>query len=214
MSLDDYLHGRDERSQRERKMRAEGRLPDGQSLTLKWPVLHAGATPAFDPATWSFRVGGLVEKPYTLTWEELRALPAVDVTRDFHCVTRWSRFDNRWTGVRASAVLERAGPRPEATHVMVVGEVDGERYGYGANLALDDVLRDDVLFAWAHDGAALEPDHGGPLRLVVPHLYAWKSVKWARGVIVMDEDRLGYWERRGYHERGDPWKEERLRTLA
>jgi DMSO/TMAO reductase YedYZ molybdopterin-dependent catalytic subunit len=97
---------------------------------------------------------------------------------------------------------------------MVVGEVDGERYGYGANLALGDVGRDDVLLAWAHDGTALPPDHGGPLRLVVPHLYAWKSVKWARGMVVMDEDRLGYWERRGYHERGDPWKEERLRSLA
>jgi DMSO/TMAO reductase YedYZ molybdopterin-dependent catalytic subunit len=194
-------------------MRAAGRLPAGQSLTLKWPVLHAGAVPVFDPATWSFRVGGLVEKPSTWSWDELRAMPAVEVTRDFHCVTRWSRFDNLWAGVGARTLLDRVVLQPSATHVMVVGEVDGERYGYGANLALQDFLRDDVLFAWSHDGRPLDPDHGGPLRLVVPHLYAWKSVKWARGIVVMDEDRLGYWERRGYHERGDPWKEERLRRV-
>ena len=209
----DDERGLDERRRLEKKMRAEGRLPPGQSLTLKWPVLHAGATPAFDPDAWTFRVGGHVDRSFTLRWPELQDLPAVEVTRDFHCVTRWSRFDHRWQGVLVRTLLDRAGLQPAATHVMVVGEVGGERYGYGANLALDDVLRDDVLLAWSHDGAPLEPDHGGPLRLIVPHLYAWKSVKWARGIVVMDEDKAGYWERRGYHDRGDPWKEQRTRRV-
>jgi DMSO/TMAO reductase YedYZ molybdopterin-dependent catalytic subunit len=213
MTLDRYLRGGDPRAVQERRFRAEGRLPAGQSLTLKWPVLHAGDEPAFDAATWTFRVGGLVESPFTLSWADFKALPGVAVTSDFHCVTRWSRMDNRWEGVGFRTLLARAKAQAAATHVMVVGHLGEERYGYSANLALADLDRDDVLFAWAHDGAPLHVEHGGPLRLVVPHLYAWKSVKWARGLVFMDEDRLGYWERRGYHARGDPWREERLASL-
>ena len=210
MGLDDYLQGRDERAVRERRMRAEGRLPPGQSLTLKWPVLHDGEVPAFDPATWDFRVGGLVEEPAVLTWKGFTALPRAEVVSDFHCVTRWSTFDNRWEGVPARAVLERVRPRKEATHVMVVGHKGETRYGYSTNLPLADLDRPDVLFVLRHDGADLPAEHGGPLRLLVPHLYAWKSAKWVRGLIFMDADKPGYWERGGYHMRGDPFREERF----
>jgi DMSO/TMAO reductase YedYZ molybdopterin-dependent catalytic subunit len=209
MSLDDYLKGQDPRRQTERAMKEAGRLPPGQSLTLKWPVLHAGDVPAFDPATWDFRVGGLVETPLALSWVELLALPRVTVTSDFHCVTRWSRFDNRWEGIAFREILARVRPRSQASHVMVLGHRGDVRYGYSTNLPLSDVDRDDVLFALRHDDADLEPEHGGPLRLVVPHLYAWKSAKWVRGVIFMDADRAGYWEKLGYHMRGDPFQEER-----
>ncbi|PYQ52411.1 MAG: sulfite oxidase-like oxidoreductase [Acidobacteria bacterium] len=210
MALDDYLHGKDERAVRERKMRAEGRLPPGQSLTLKWPVLHEGEVPRFDPATWDFRVGGLVEHPLTLSWPEFTALPRVEVTSDFHCVTRWSTFDNHWEGVPVRAVLERVRPRPEATHVMVCGHKGEMRYGYTTNLPLADLDRPEPLFVLRHDSHDLAPEHGGPLRLVVPHLYAWKSAKWVRGLIFMDADKAGYWERAGYHMRGDPFREERF----
>src|SRR6186997_2165562 len=139
MALDDYIHGRDERAVLERKMRAEGRLPPGQSLTLKWPVLHDGEVPDFDPAKWDFRVGGLVEDPLSVTWPELLALPRKEVKSDFHCVTRWSTFDNRWEGVPVPAVLERARPQREDTHVMVCGHKGDARYGYTTNLPLADL---------------------------------------------------------------------------
>jgi len=210
MALDDYIHGRDERAVLERKMRQEGRLPPGQSLTLKWPVLHDGEVPDFDAAKWDFRVGGLVDDPLSLTWPELLALPRKEVTSDFHCVTRWSTFDNRWEGVPVPAVLERARPQREATHVMVCGHKGDARYGYTTNLPLADLDRPDVLLALRHNGEDLDPEHGGPLRLVVPHLYAWKSAKWVRGLILMDADKPGYWERAGYHMRGDPFAEERF----
>jgi DMSO/TMAO reductase YedYZ molybdopterin-dependent catalytic subunit len=210
MSLDDYLHGRDDRAVRERKMRAEGRLPPGQSLSLKWPVLHDGEVPSFDPATWDFRVGGLVGQPLTLSWPELLALPRARVTTDFHCVTRWSTFDNRWEGVPVRAILERVKPRPEATHVMVCGHKGETRYGYTTNLPLSDLDRPECLLVLRHNEADLEPEHGGPLRLLVPHLYAWKSAKWVRGFVFMDADKPGYWERAGYHMRGDPFAEERF----
>jgi DMSO/TMAO reductase YedYZ molybdopterin-dependent catalytic subunit len=210
MALDDYLQGRDERAVRERRMRAEGRLPPGQSLSLKWPVLHDGEVPSFDPASWDFRVGGLVESPLVLTWAEFTALPQVELTSDFHCVTRWSTFDNRWQGVPMRAVLERARPRPEATHVMVAAHKGETRYGYTTNLPLADLDRPDVLLVLRHNGRPLEPEHGGPLRLLVPHLYAWKSAKWVRGLIFMDADKPGYWEKAGYHMRGDPFQEERF----
>lgn len=210
MALDDYLHGRDDRAVRERKMRAEGRLPPGQSLTLKWPVLHDGDVPTFDAATWDFRVGGLVSQPLILSWSDFLALPRTEVTSDFHCVTRWSKFDNHWEGIPVRALLERVRPQGEATHVMVVGHKGETRYGYSTNLPLADLDRPDVLFALRHDGAPLDPEHGGPVRLVVPHLYAWKSAKWVRGMIFMDADKPGYWERGGYHMRGDPFAEERF----
>ena len=210
MGLDDYLKGRDPRAVRERAMRVEGRLPPGQALTLKWPVLHDGDVPAFDPATWDFRVGGLVEQPVTLSWTEFTALPRTVVTSDFHCVTRWSTFDNRWEGVPVRAILDRVRPQAEGTHVMVVGHKGEGRYGYSTNLPRSDLGRPDALFALRHDGADLPAEHGGPLRLVVPQLYAWKSAKWVRGMIFMDADKPGYWERAGYHMRGDPFREERF----
>ena len=210
MALDDYVHGRDERATRERTMRAAGRLPPGQSLTLKWPVLHDGEVPTFDPATWDFRVGGLVLSPLTLSWSAFTSLPHVEVTSDFHCVTRWSRFDNRWEGVSVREVLSRARPRPEASHVMVLGHKGEQRYGYSTNLPLADFDRAENLFVLQHDGAPLHPEHGGPLRLVVPHLYAWKSAKGVRGLLFMEADKPGYWARAGYHMRGDPFREERF----
>jgi DMSO/TMAO reductase YedYZ molybdopterin-dependent catalytic subunit len=145
-----------------------------------------------------------------LTWPELLALPRKEVTSDFHCVTRWSTFDNRWEGVPLPAVLERARPQREATHVMVCGHKGEARYGYTTNLPLADLDRPDVLLVLRNHGQDLDPEHGGPLRLVVPHLYAWKSAKWVRGLILMDADKPGYWERAGYHMRGDPFAEERF----
>lgn len=193
-----------ERKTLENRARAEGRLPPGQSLTLKWPVLHYGSVPQFDPAKWDFKISGEVESPVRLGWEEFRALPRTEVTSDFHCVTRWSRLDNRWTGVPFTEVLKLVTRKPGAEFVLVLAEE-----GYTANVPLRDLLRPEVLFAFDHDGEPLTGEHGGPLRLIVPHLYAWKSVKWVRGFMLLDEDRLGFWERNGYHAYGDPWKEER-----
>lgn len=190
-------------------MKDAGRLPPGQSLTLKWPVLHAGDVPTFDPDAWDFRVGGLVATPLALRWPEFLQLPRVELVADFHCVTRWSRFDNHWEGVALREILARVAPEPAATHVMALGHRGDVRYGYSTNLPLADVDRPEVLLALRHDGSDLTPEHGGPLRLVVPHLYAWKSAKWIRGLIFMDADRAGYWENLGYHMRGDPFHEER-----
>jgi DMSO/TMAO reductase YedYZ molybdopterin-dependent catalytic subunit len=192
------------RREKEKRARAEGRLPPGQSLTIKWPVLHYGRVPQFNPAAWDFKISGLVEKPLRFTWDEFGALPQIESASDFHCVTRWSRLDNRWRGVRFGEALGRAKAKPEATHVLILAEE-----GYTSNIPLPDLLRPDVLFAFEHDGEPLSADHGGPLRLIVPHLYAWKSVKWVRGVMLLDHDRLGFWERNGYHAYGDPWKEQR-----
>src|SRR6266403_5011454 len=178
MALFDGLR---DRRELEKKAKAEGRLPPGQSLTLKWPVLHYGSVPVFDAAKWDFKISGLVEAPLRLTWEEFRALPQVDSTSDFHCVTRWSRLDNRWKGVRFTDVVERAKAKPEGEYVLVLAEE-----GYTSNIPLKDLLRADVLFAFEHDGEPLTAEHGGPLRLIVPHLYAWKSVKWVRGFLLLD----------------------------
>jgi len=210
MALDKYLRGEDDRQLLQKRMASAGRLPPGQSATIKWPVLHEGDVPAFDPKTWDFRAGGLVEEPLELSYDAFLALPKVEDVSDFHCVTKWSTFDNRWEGVPFREILRRVRPRPEATHVMVLGHVGPARYGYSTNAALSDLDRDDVLFAYRHDGKDLEPEHGGPLRLVVPHLYAWKSTKWVRGLIFMDADKAGYWERLGYHMHGDPFREERF----
>jgi DMSO/TMAO reductase YedYZ molybdopterin-dependent catalytic subunit len=193
-----------ERKQKELEMKEAGRLPPGQALTLKWPVLHRGSVPRFDPERWDFRVTGLVEHPLQLSWQEFEQLPRIKITRDFHCVTRWSRFDNLWEGVAFREVIVRARPKPEVHYVLVHGE-----QGYAANIPLADLDRDDVLFATHHDGQPLSPDHGYPVRLIVPHLYGWKSVKWVRGLEFFDRDVLGFWERNGYHRRGDPWKEQR-----
>jgi len=194
-----------ERKELENRMRAEHRLPPGQSATLKWPVLHYGSIPHFDPATWDFRLWGLVENPLRLSWAEFNALPKTAVTRDFHCVTRWSRFDNHWEGVGFREVLRLVRLKPGAAYVLVHAE-----QGYTANVPLADLDRDDVLFATQHDGQPLTPEHGYPLRLVVPHLYGWKSVKWVRGLEFGDRDVAGFWEQNGYHMHGDPWKEQRF----
>ena len=209
-SFEKYLRGEDDRRVLERRMKAEGRLPPGQSLTLKWPVLHTGAVPDFDRATWDFKAGGLVETPLQIDHATFMALPQVEVVSDFHCVTRWSTFDNRWEGVAFCEILSRVRPRPEASHVMVLGHAGETRYGYSTNLPLADLDRPEVLLACRNDGRDLEPDHGWPLRLVVPHLYAWKSCKWVRGLIFMEGDKPGYWERLGYHMRGDPFQEQRF----
>ena len=180
------------------------RLPPGQVLTAKWPVLTYGETPRVDLKDWRFRLFGLVDRERTLTWDEFRALPRVERTSDIHCVTRWSRFDNRWEGVSAQEIVTLAAPLPQARFVMVHGYGD-----YTTNLSLEALLGNEVLFADRHDGAPLEPDHGGPLRLVVPGHYFWKSAKWANGLEFMERDRAGFWERNGYHMHGDPWAEER-----
>ena len=193
-----------ERKARERQMKDEGRLPPGQSLTLKWPVLHYGSVPRFDPATWDFRVYGLVESPLTLDWAEFNALPGFEHTSDFHCVTRWSRFDNHWRGVAVREILRRAVPLPPAKFVLVHAE-----QGFTANVPLADLDREEVLLATHHDGQPLCAEHGFPLRLIVPHLYGWKSVKWVRGLEVLDHDVAGFWEQNGYHMYGDPFKEQR-----
>jgi DMSO/TMAO reductase YedYZ molybdopterin-dependent catalytic subunit len=199
----------DERKRKEAEMREQHRLPPGQALTLKWPVLHYGAVPCFDPSKWDFRIGGAVEKNVRLTWEEFNRLPKMEVTRDFHCVTRWSRFDNHWSGVAFREVLKLVTPFLGADYLLVHGE-----QGYTANIPLADLDRDDVLFATGHDGVALTPEHGYPLRLIVPHLYAWKSVKWVRGLELLDHDIPGFWEQNGYHIYGDPWKQQRFDSNA
>jgi DMSO/TMAO reductase YedYZ molybdopterin-dependent catalytic subunit len=180
------------------------RVPPGQTLTEKWPVLTYGLTPRFDPKRWTFRCFGLVEHELTLTWDDVRALPRVELTSDVHCVTRWSRLDNRWEGVHIRELVRRAQPKPEARFVMVHADPD-----YTTNLPLEDLVDDDVLLALKHDGRDLEPDHGGPVRLVVPKLYFWKSAKWVRALEFLDVNPPGFWEQNGYHMHADPWKDER-----
>lgn len=180
------------------------RLPPGQVLTIKWPVLHYGLVPSVDLKTWSFEISGLVERPFALTWDELLALPRKTVICDMHCVTTWSRFDNTFEGVPVQALLQRAGVKPEATFVLVSAEQD-----FTTNLPLADLDRPDNLIALKHDGDWLTPEHGGPARLLVPHLYLWKSAKWLRGLTLLDQDVPGFWEQNGYHMHGDPWTEER-----
>jgi DMSO/TMAO reductase YedYZ molybdopterin-dependent catalytic subunit len=181
------------------------RLPPGQYFTERFPVLHVGDIPTYDLSTWDLRVSGLVGHELVLTWDELLALPAVEVTTDIHCVTKWSKFDTVWKGVPVRELFDRAGGvREGATHVIAHAE-----FGYTANLPLDEVLHDDDLVAYEFDGAPLEPQHGYPLRLFVPRLYFWKSAKWLRGLEVVAGDRPGFWERNGYHNEGDPWREQR-----
>ena len=200
------MFGSSERKRLEREHRDAGRLPPGQSLTLKWPVLHVGAVPEFDPASWRFSVAGLVARPFELSWVEFQSLPRVRVRADFHCVTTWSKFDNVWEGVSMRTIVDRARPTREARYV--IQHCDG---GYTTNTPLDDLLEDNVLLADTHSPEPLTPEHGGPLRMIIPHLYAWKSSKWIRGLEFVDRDRAGYWEERGYHMHGDPKREQRFR---
>lgn len=180
------------------------RLPPGQYSTDRFPVLHTGDVPASDAAMWDFTIGGLVDRQVSLSLDEIRGMEATDIVTDIHCVTKWSKFDTRWRGVSVRSLLGLAGPLPEASHVMVRAE-----QGFTANLSLGDFTAEGNLFAWVFDGEALEPEHGWPLRLVVPHLYFWKSVKWVRGFDLLPADEPGFWERNGYHMRGDPFEEQR-----
>jgi DMSO/TMAO reductase YedYZ molybdopterin-dependent catalytic subunit len=185
--------------------RQEPRLPPGQIVTEKWPVLHHGPIPKVERSTWDFRVTGLVASETRWSWSEFKALPRVKVRSDIHCVTRWSRYDNLWEGVAIREIFRIATPDPRAAFAVI--RADG---GYTTNLPLQELIQDDVLLADTHDGRPLEPEHGAPLRLVVPRRYFWKSAKWVRGVELVERDRPGFWETNGYHNEADPWKEERF----
>lgn len=188
----------------ERKMKEEGRLPPGQSLTLKFPILHHGQVPETDLSSWTLRSRGLVEEELIWSWEEFLSLPTKQVVCDVHCVTRWSKFGMMWEGVSFKTIVELARVRPEARFVIAHCE-----QGYTTNLPLEVMLEDDVLLAYKYDGEFLDPEHGFPLRTLVPSRYFWKSAKWLRALEFRADDRLGFWERAGYHNEGDPWKEER-----
>lgn len=181
------------------------RVPPGQYLTEKFPVLHYGSVPRTDLSTWDFRVYGLVDSPVTFSWEQFKALPRKQVATDIHCVTRWTKLDTAWEGVAIQTILELAGVRPDARFVLAHCE-----QGYTANMPLEVLDDDDVLLADTFDGKPLELDHGYPLRLLVPKRYFWKSAKWIRGLEFLDHDVLGFWERYGYNNDADPWKEERF----
>ncbi len=180
------------------------RVPPGQAVTEKWPVLHYGPVPRADTKKWDFRIFGLVEQPLRLTYDEFLNLPQIKVHCDVHCVTRWSRLDNTFEGVPFKEVHRLVKVKPAARYVMIHAEND-----FTANLPLEDLLKDNVIFAHKHNGEDLMPEHGWPMRLVVPHLYFWKSAKWVRGIEYMATDLPGFWEQYGYHMRGNPWKEER-----
>jgi DMSO/TMAO reductase YedYZ molybdopterin-dependent catalytic subunit len=181
------------------------RVPPGQIIASRWPVLHQGAVPEFDPSTWDFRVWGRVAAPLTWSWEAFQRLPIVSHGGDLHCVTRWSSLDHLWSGVASRTVAELAGVQPDARFVVLHGEA-----GYTANLPLEVFLADDVMLATKHDGEPLSPQHGAPVRAVMPGRYAWKSVKWLRGIEFVAHDQPGFWERYGYSNSADPWREERF----
>jgi DMSO/TMAO reductase YedYZ molybdopterin-dependent catalytic subunit len=180
------------------------RVPPGQHLVEDFPVLSYGPTPRFNPQKWDFQVLGLVEEQLRFSYQEFRALPLGRQRADFHCVTTWSKLDNLWEGVRAVDLMMRVRLKPEARYVVV--HCDG---GYTTNLPLEEFVDEDVMLVWRHDGRDLEPDHGWPLRLVVPKLYGWKSAKWVRAIEFSFADRRGFWEVRGYHNHADPWTQER-----
>ena len=181
-----------------------GRLPPGQKLTKNWPVLDLGVQPDVKPENWRLRVTGLVENPLHWTLEEFMALPKFEDVSDMHCVTTWSRYDNHWTGVSARTILDLVKPKPEVNHI-VFHAYDG----YTTNVSLAAFSDPNVLLAYAWEGAPLPREHGGPVRVVIPDWYLWKSAKWVNRIEFLAEDRPGFWEVRGYHNDGDPWKEER-----
>ena len=183
----------------------EGRIPPGQYLTKKFPVLTKGPTPTLDLDRWRLRLFGNVTEEVVFSWEEFSELPRVTITTDFHCVTRWSLLDCTWEGVHIRDVVARVEVLSSTRYVMVHG------YGqYTTNLPVADLIDEDVLFAHSWNGEPLSKNHGGPIRLVVPKLYAWKSTKWVNGLEFLTHNQRGYWEQAGYHDRGDPWKEERF----
>lgn len=193
------LTGRESRPELER-------LPPGQREVTTWPVLDLGVQPDVSPADWRLAVDGLVETPLELDWAAFLALPQTELATDIHCVTAWSRFDNRWTGVATRDLLERVRPGPEARFVVC-----HSHDGYTTNLPLDAFAAEDALVAHGWEGRPLAREHGGPARVVVPQLYFWKSAKWVRRIELVARDRPGFWEERGYHDTGDPWREERYR---
>jgi DMSO/TMAO reductase YedYZ molybdopterin-dependent catalytic subunit len=196
------------RSRAEAKVAEAGydpaRLPPGQYLTEKWPVLHAGTVPKLDIEAWDFRVTGEVEREVTLTWEQLLELPSREVTVDIHCVTRWSRFDTTFKGVHWSELAKLVGPKPSARFVVAHAE-----QGFTSNMPITAIEDENALIAYEADGEPLTPDHGWPLRLLIPSRYFWKSAKWLRGLELRSSDEPGFWERYGYHNDADYWKEER-----
>ncbi len=196
------------RSRAEKKVAEKGydpaRLPPGQYLTEKWPVLHAGGVPRTDLAAWDLRVWGEVEEPLRLTWDELLALPSREITADIHCVTRWSRFDASFRGVHWSELAKRARPRSSARYLVAHAE-----QGYTANVPLEALEDESALIVYEADGKPLAPEHGWPLRLVIASRYFWKSAKWLRGLELIEQDRPGFWERYGYHNEADYWQEQR-----
>jgi DMSO/TMAO reductase YedYZ molybdopterin-dependent catalytic subunit len=181
------------------------RLPPGQYDTGdQWPVLSAEVTPSLDLATWTFSIEGYVDRIVTWTWDEFQVLPQSVYEGDIHCVTTWSKLGVHFRGVSVDTLLAAAGPKPNATHVLAVSHT-----GYTTNVPLDDVTGNKAWVVWEFEGRPLQADHGGPARLLVPHLYFWKSAKWVAGLQLLDHDEPGFWERNGYHDRGDPWLEQR-----
>lgn len=179
------------------------RVPPGQHLASGFPVLTYGQTPTVDIDTWEFKVWGLAT-PKTFTWEDFMAMPQTEFTADFHCVTTWSKLDVKWRGVKVTDFMQQIEVNPKAVHLM-----EHCYGGYTTNISMEDFLREENFFAHTLFDEPLPPDHGGPMRLVVPHLYAWKSAKWINGLEFLDRTDLGFWERNGYHHRGEPWAEER-----
>ena len=183
----------------------DARLPPGQYLTERFPVLHVGDVPTYAPGDWDLKIFGLVDKPFTVNLDELKSMPAVTLLTDIHCVTKWSKFDTTWKGVRIRDLFERAGMQKGAGYIMGHAE-----HGYTANLPLADVLLDESLVVYEYEGEEIEPIHGGPVRLLVPHLYFWKSPKWLRGLELRATDAPGFWEQNGYNMYGDPFLEQRF----
>ena len=198
------LFGKKPATEIEKRPDGRDRLPPGQYLTKKWPVLSYERTPKRLPTNWKLKISGSVENPFELNWEEFLQLPRTTLTSDFHCVTTWSRYDNTWEGVHIREILQRAKPLADAQFVMAHSWT-----GYTTNLPLADLDDDDVMIVLKHDDQDLPLEHGGPVRLLVPKLYAYKSAKWFDGLEFMTQDRPGFWEQRGYHNRADPWTEER-----
>ncbi|MBX5011451.1 sulfite oxidase-like oxidoreductase [Rhizobium lentis] len=192
-----FLTGRISRPETER-------LPPGQHLVKNWPVLDLGQQPVISTESWRLEVRGLIETPLTLTWADFQAIEQSTGVSDIHCVTTWSRYDNNWLGVSTRDLLDRAMPKPEAAYVMLTSYD-----GYTTNLPLADFAAEDAILATSWEGLPLTPDHGGPMRLVVPHLYFWKSAKWLRRIELLAADEAGFWEKNGYHMYGDPWREQR-----
>ncbi len=204
MAITSKMIGARGRRQAEKLGIDPSRVPPGQYVTEKWPVLHAGPVPHFDPATWDFRVWGLVEQPLRFGYQEFLALPHQSFTADIHCVTRWSKLGTSFTGVSVDTLLDAVEPLPQASHVVAFCYG-----GYTTNLPLEDLRGGKAWVVWEHEGEPLPAEHGGPVRLLVPHLYFWKSAKWLNGLRLLDHDAPGFWESLGYHNRGDPWREER-----